>query len=186
MAVNQVIYGGETLIDLTNDSVTPETLLEGATAHDASGNPITGTLSLQSITDAVLAQVLEQDKKKYPVGKLWISESPTNPADILGFGTWTRIQDTFLLAAGSTYSAGSTGGEATHTLTTNEMPSHNHTSHGISIATTGNAVNLALRSVELSNKHTGDAVMRVNNTGGGAAHNNMPPYLAVYVWKRTA
>lgn len=45
MAVNQVIYGGETLIDLTSDTVTPEKLLSGATAHDASGNPITGTMS---------------------------------------------------------------------------------------------------------------------------------------------
>ena len=44
MAVNQVIYGGETLIDLTGDSVSPETLAEGVTAHDASGNPITGTM----------------------------------------------------------------------------------------------------------------------------------------------
>lgn len=45
MAVNQVIYGGETLIDLTGDTVTPETLISGTTAHDASGNQITGTLS---------------------------------------------------------------------------------------------------------------------------------------------
>lgn len=45
MAVNQVIYGGKTLIDLTGDTVTPATLLEGITAHDASGNQITGTMS---------------------------------------------------------------------------------------------------------------------------------------------
>jgi microcystin-dependent protein len=122
----------------------------------------------------------------YPVGAIYMSAASTNPATLFGFGTWEQIQDRFLLAAGSSYSAGSTGGEATHTLTTNEMPSHNHTSHGISIATTGNSVNLALRSVELGNQHTGTAVMRVNNTGGGKAHNNMPPYLAVYVWKRTA
>lgn len=43
MAVNKVIYGDQTLIDLTNDSVTPETLLEGETAHDASGAQILGT-----------------------------------------------------------------------------------------------------------------------------------------------
>lgn len=48
MAVNQVIYGGETLIDLTGDTVTPATLLAGTTAHDASGNQITGTLSRQT------------------------------------------------------------------------------------------------------------------------------------------
>lgn len=186
MAVNQVIYNGETIVDLTGDSVTPETLLEGTTAHSANGEKIVGTLSIQSITESVLAQVLERDKAKYPVGAIYISTASTNPATLLGFGTWEQIKDTFLLAAGSTYAAGSTGGEATHTLTTNEMPSHHHTSHGISIYTTGNQVNLALRSVELGQQHTGTAVMRVNNTGGGKAHNNMPPYLAVYVWKRTA
>ncbi len=186
MGVSQVNYGGETLIDLTEDTVTPETLLEGTTAHAANGERIAGTLSIQSIIDSVLAQVLERDKQKYPVGAIYISAASTNPATLLGFGTWTQIKDTFLLAAGSTYAAGSTGGEASHTLTTNEMPSHHHTSHGVSIATVGNSVNLALRSVELGNLHTGTAVMRVNNTGGGKAHNNMPPYLAVYVWKRTA
>lgn len=44
MAVNKVIYGGETLIDLTGDTLTPETLQKGITGHDASGNPITGTM----------------------------------------------------------------------------------------------------------------------------------------------
>ena len=50
MAVNQVIYGGRTLIDLSSDTVTPATLAKGATAHDASGNPITGTLSRETET----------------------------------------------------------------------------------------------------------------------------------------
>lgn len=67
MAVNKVVYntenGAEVLIDLTNDSVTPETLAEGATAHDASGNTITGTLPTdnvrygkQTLTEAQKAQ----------------------------------------------------------------------------------------------------------------------------------
>lgn len=45
MAVNKVIYGGTTLIDLSEDTVTPETLAEGVTAHDKSGAVITGTMS---------------------------------------------------------------------------------------------------------------------------------------------
>lgn len=51
MGVNKVEYGGETLIDLSKDSVTPETLAEGTTAHDASGEPIVGTMSLNKVTD---------------------------------------------------------------------------------------------------------------------------------------
>ena len=88
------------------------------------------------------------------------------------------------MGAGAQFAANEIGGEATHTLTIGEIPSHYHTSHGISIATTGNQVNLALRSITLENKHTGDVEMRVASTGGGLAHNNMPSYLTVYMWKR--
>lgn len=58
MAVNKVVYGGETLVDLTNDTVTPETLAEGVTAHDASGAVITGTMTAGG-GDNLLAQLLE-------------------------------------------------------------------------------------------------------------------------------
>lgn len=180
MAVNQVIYGGETLVDLTGDNVTPETLLEGVTAHGANGERITGTLSVQSIVDAVLAQVLENDKKKYPVGYVWISASSTNPANILGFGTWEQIKDRFLLAAGSSYSAGSTGGSATHTLTVDEMPSHDHGAKGWAAVVDGSGSYRTLGAQGSSDVYT------TRTRGGGKAHNNMPPYLAVYVWKRTA
>lgn len=59
MAVNKVVYGGETLIDLTSDTVTPETLAEGVTAHDAAGNLIIGTMS----TAALEARVLELESR---------------------------------------------------------------------------------------------------------------------------
>ena len=64
--------------------------------------------------------------KQYPVGSIYLSVNNTNPSELFG-GTWERIKDKFLLASGDTYSNGSTGGSATHTLTTNEMPSHKHT-----------------------------------------------------------
>jgi microcystin-dependent protein len=50
----------------------------------------------------------------------------TNPATLWGIGTWESVQGKFLLGAGGGYTAGSTGGAATHTLTANEMPSHYH------------------------------------------------------------
>lgn len=61
----------------------------------------------------------------HPVGSLYISEKSTDPGTLFG-GTWVRIKDKFILAAGDSYNAGSTGGEATHTLTEPELPRHCH------------------------------------------------------------
>lgn len=114
----------------------------------------------------------------YPVGAIYMSVSSASPASLFG-GTWEQIQDMFLLAAGTTYAAGATGGEAEHTLTVDEMPSH---SHAETIGRDGNNYfkPVAGNAIQLSNNTV------TGSTGGGQAHNNMPPYLAVYVWKRTA
>lgn len=119
----------------------------------------------------------------HPVGSIYISVEATDPSTYFG-GTWERIQDTFLLAAGSTYEAGRKGGEATHLLTTAEMPAH---SHRYSV-TYGNAGNIPVGNSGNTSvaKSTTTTTESTGTTGGGQAHNNMPPYLAVYVWKRTA
>ncbi len=147
----------------------------------------------------------------YPIGSIYMSVNNTNPATIFG-GTWEQIKDTFLLACGNTYSNGATGGEASHTLTVDEMPSHTHTQnshnhsqnshdHGVGITTA--AVSATWKSdynafpiyrSGYSTQRRSDGTTASNNettatnqnTGGGSAHNNMPPYLAVYMWKRTA
>lgn len=116
----------------------------------------------------------------HPVGSIYISVSSTNPSTLFG-GTWERLSDRFLLGAGTTYTGGATGGEATHTLTVDEIPSHRHTvgddfSSGISGS---DDVYTHSASRIKTNKYT-------SYTGGGQAHNNMPPYLVVYMWKRTA
>jgi microcystin-dependent protein len=65
--------------------------------------------------------------KAYPVGAIYCSTVETNPHDLFGFGTWAYIeQGRVLLSQGDKYSAGSTGGAETHTLTVQEMPSHKH------------------------------------------------------------
>lgn len=110
----------------------------------------------------------------YPVGSIYLSTNSTNPASKFG-GTWEQIENRFLLGAGSNYTNGSTGGAATVTLTTSQMPAHTHTFTGSS-ATTSSA----------SHTHTVTAKGSNANTGGGGSHNNMPPYLVVYMWKRTA
>ena len=119
----------------------------------------------------------------YPIGSLYMSVSSISPSTLFG-GTWEQLKDRFLLGAGDTYAAGNTGGEATHTLTINEMPSHTHKIYGalsgqnISASNVGNDWRVMLG--------VGWSVERLTNTGGGQAHNNMPPYLTVYMWKRVS
>lgn len=132
----------------------------------------------------------------HPIGSIYMSLDPTDPHDLFG-GTWERIKHTFLLGAGdSTDTVGTTGGERDHTLTIPEIPSHNHS------ATLNFVQGGTLYSVDLAADYpqgsggtwkgvaTGqdynNLVINVGQTGGGQPHNNMPPYLAVYMWKRVA
>ena len=135
----------------------------------------------------------------YPVGSFYISAKSTNPATLFG-GTWEQIQGKFLLGMSSSYPAGSQGGEATHTLTESEMPSHKgHLSAGIAGGVpTGKGnyegyLNSSVMNAYPGGNYRGWNVYAGNEihpaseaVGGGQSHNNMPPYLSVYIWKRTA
>ena len=89
------------------------------------------------------------------------------------------MQDRFLLCAGSKYAAGKTGGEETHKLTVDEMPSHTHEIKG-DYRTSSSG-----RQPIISGYLT-DTKVAASSAGGDKPHNNMPPYLAVYAWKRVA
>ena len=104
---------------------------------------------------------------------------------VLFGGTWTQIEDKFLLAAGTNYTAGDTGGEATHTLTETEMPAHKHGLYGRSNSSIPDYFGGSTANYGLSNDGSAYADYTTSK-GGGGAHNNMPPYLVVYVWKRTS
>ena len=134
----------------------------------------------------------------YPVGSFYISSKSTNPATLFG-GTWEQIQGRFLLGRSSSYPVGSMGGEATHTLTESEMPSHKgHLSSGIAGGAPYEKGNYKgfLNSDKMTaysdigrgwNVYAGNEMHPASEAvGGGQAHNNMPPYLSVYIWKRTA
>ena len=135
----------------------------------------------------------------YPVGSLYLSAADTDPGVLFG-GTWERIRDRFLLAAGTAYGAGTTGGEAVHTLEESELPTHAHDPanqagyYGF-ITNSQKAFTVGDMGVQSgSGRYYPYAPAafdisrntKTGSVGGGKAHNNMPPYLAVYVWKRTA
>ena len=134
----------------------------------------------------------------YPVGSFYISAKSTNPAILFG-GTWEQIQGRFLLGRSSSYPVGSMGGEATHTLTESEMPSHKgHLSSGIvDTVPQGKGNYKGFLNLDIMtaygdggrgwNVYAGNEIHPASESvGGGQAHNNMPPYLSVYIWKRTA
>ncbi|MCI5819503.1 MAG: hypothetical protein MRZ86_02840, partial [Acidaminococcus sp.] len=105
-----------------------------------------------------------------------------------------------LLACGATFSNGATGGETAHTLTLNELPAHgNHlpTNNSEYYSTGSGGKYLPLENLQAVGESSGqkrgwkayggdEAYPEGVKRGGGTAHNNMPPYLAVYMWKRTA
>ena len=132
--------------------------------------------SLYYKTDATWEEI---QLVSFPVGAIYMSYTSTSPASFIG-GSWTQIQERFLLAAGGEYDAGDTGGETEHTLTVNEMPSHTH------------QAKMSMRRFATQNVGDGAYIsgtgynINMTATGGGAAHNNMPPYLVVYIWRRTA
>ena len=114
----------------------------------------------------------------YPVGSIYMSYSHVSPAALFG-GTWVRIENAFLWGVDSKGEIGLTGGAKTHTLTVNELPSHTHGS-----VYSGNASGTKTHAWLAS----GGSSMAYGTvaTGEGAAHNNMPPYVQVSIWRRTA
>ena len=125
----------------------------------------------------------------YPVGSIYMSVNSASPDTLFG-GTWVRLEDVFLLAAGAKHAAGSTGGEESHILTEPEIAPHKHAmAYGpeSSASSTGFPYGIAEGSATNSAGGRGYASnLGTFSAGGGQPHNNMPPYLAVYTWKRTA
>lgn len=165
-------------------------------------SPATNQLFFQTIgSNFVLDNV-------YPVGSIYMNVNSTNPGTLFG-GTWERIQGRFLLGMSSSYPAGSTGGQATVALTLSQMPKHDgHVASGVMNPDgtpfgTGNFKGFLNSNVFTPYGDTGRGWNAFNgnemhpacqNLGGTSslsegqseAHTNMPPYLSVYIWKRTA
>lgn len=156
-------------------------------------NPATNQLFFQTAgTNFVLDNV-------YPIGSIYMNVNSTNPGTLFG-GTWEQIQGRFLLGMSSSYPAGSQGGEASHTLTTAEMPIHGHnpaneagyfgfitnSKKAFSIGDMGSQDGSGRYYPYASEAFDISRNTMTGTTGGGNSHNNMPPYLSIYIWKRTA
>lgn len=133
----------------------------------------------------------------YPVGRIYISVNETSPASLFG-GTWEQIKDCFLLGAGGSYELGSTGGEATHKLTEDELPALRGT---INVHGGENGSNYWNPVGVFAGSQTVDKYIKVSGStltsassitgldfsaGNDMPHNNMPPWKAVNIWKRVA
>ena len=169
-----------------------------------------GTNTTQIATTAFVTSGLQS---AYPVGSIYMSTAATSPATLFGFGTWVTFGTGRMLISqdGSTYTAGSTGGAATTTLSTTNLPSHNHSATSVSNTSDpghshnsgagsgflsnggseqlagGNNLNFA-RPTTTASAVTGLSVSTtttIGNTGSGTAFNTISPYIAVYMWNRT-
>ena len=199
--VNKVEYGGSTLIDITDTTATEGDVAAGEVFYKASGQRAVGTGSSGLTFDDI-----------YPVGSIYMSVNSTDPGTLFG-GTWVRLTDTFLLAAGSTYAADdgthttATGGSATHvhatknhTLTAAQsgVPAHSHqilnsaimynNSSTSRMATSGSGTKISANTNlgYSTYDNTAQNATSGHNHGNTEDGSSMPPYLAVYVWKRTA
>lgn len=158
------------------------------TALDFTSNP---QIQLDELKQQNTSQSSQIDvlKKLYAVGSIYMSTNSTSPAELFG-GTWERIKDRFLLGSGDSYSAGATGGSASVTLTGDNLPNI------LQVGQNKSGVEKWISGCVWTNQAYANEAWIItqksylnevgNNYIYNQPHDNMPPYLAVYIWKRTA
>lgn len=143
------------------DTSRQEKLVSGTNIKTINGQSVLGSGNIQS----------------YPIGSIYQSTSATSPSSLFG-GTWEQIKDVFLLAAGDTYKAGSTGGSADAVVV-----EHKHTFATLVASELGSAYSSPTTANNYSEiRQSADT----NTTGVSGVGKNMPPYLTVYMWRRVA
>ena len=160
-----------------------------------------GAPGADGVGGVTLAQVIDT---LYPVGAIYVSTLTTNPATLLGRGTWAAFGTGRTLVGydgnDADFNASEkVGGTKTHTLTTAEIASHTHVQDPHThtflprTATTGAVSTIVTGTLDTSSAVGGanqshiQAATAVNQpAGGGGAHNNLAPYITVFFWKRTA
>lgn len=181
------VKGGLAGIHYPVSSVCGKTGDVALTASDVGALASGGTaVNSSKLGGKTLAQIM---LTIYPVGAMYISANRTSPASLFG-GTWEQLKDRFLLAAGSTYSAGSTGGLVAHSITNDNLPLNmgSFTFYGYDGEAHRGIVNVVHKN-NFKYSVAGDGNVRfktVTLSGSGTALDTMPPYLAVYMWKRVS
>ena len=158
-----------------------------AISFDSSGlqTQINGLDTAKTTLTAVFSMI-------YPVGSIYINAGvSTSPATLMGFGTWSRYGEGRVLVSQSVSDTefdtlGETGGSKTHTLSVSELPSHTHT-HTVK---TGRSFSSSIGNAPVvqgsDNTILSTSDETTSSTGSGSAHNNLQPYIVVYMWRRTA
>ena len=182
---------------LASDSVVNASIASGAAidaAKIADGSVSNAEFQhLDGVTSAIQTQI---DTKTtlaavYPVGSIYINATnSTNPGTLLGFGTWVafgagRVPVGIDSSDTDFDTAEETGGAKTVSLSTSQLPSH---THSISYTESGpGGANISANFFAgISNNTAGALSHTTGSTGSGSAHNNVQPYIVVYMWKRTA
>lgn len=166
-------------------------LLDRDTDTTLAGNSDTNIATQKAVKAYIDAAITATKSTLLPVGSIVVLGVSTNPATLYGFGTWTAIEGKVLVgkaASGTFGTLDATGGEETHTLTVNEMPAHTHeltySGNGKSITLNTGSTNYNLTWGTTGTNTTPDIIGK--SVGGGAAHNNLQPYVVKYMWQRTA
>ena len=201
---NNIATAIATKADLVSPTFTgTPSLPTGTTAVTQSTSDSSTKLATTAFVQAV-AQVL------FPVGAIYTATVSTNPATLLGFGTWTAFAaGRTIIGNGGGFTAGSTGGSAdaivvshSHTFTGDALAAHNHTitansngsdsPNGTLVSPTynsgagdGGALGTPT-SPTLASVSAGTPSGTISTVGSSATNANLPPYIVVYMWQRTA
>ena len=201
---NKVISGADFNTEFTavQTAVNTKADLNGSASEAFSATTANaGTNTTQVATTAFVTAAMTAatiNNLVYPVGSVYVNaEVATNPATLLGVGTWEAYGEGRVpvgkASSGTFDTLGATGGAETHTLSENEMPSHYHDSihghaDGSSRPNSFTGISGNVGGSNFGGGTTDDAwgTSQTKTKGGGAAHNNLQPYIVVYMWKRTA
>ncbi len=182
-------------LDLTSkNAVANCAVTEKFNSVDNKMETLVGNIS-QTVYDSLIGEMkAELLLSAHPIGSYYWSSENTDPQYLFG-GVWEQVKDVFILAAGDEYTVDSAGGEAKHKLTVSEMPKHAHgfkSDYGVNgidfvvpTASTGSGGSSIKKQESVYHPgHWASLTWGTTQSGGNQAHNNMPPYLTAYCFKR--